>query len=529
MKSERQDGFAMLVVIMGMGALFLIILLLFRQASADYDNSQYERREDAILAGAEAMLERYAAKLTIDPLYFQRFVDEAELARVCTDTSSAYYGTVVQPGGSWFYSCRTWDYQNPGSFFDHPLLRGRDDIAADDIATLITVDPNEQTGAVSVTVLAQQSDFRQTRAITADIAPDPLSEFAWFQEEDLRFGSGVVLSGKVYSGGNLDFSLSPVRGIVRRDIYAEGAIGRSSGYGTPIFQNGARAYDGRGDFLPIRSVYPEALDFERFWDDLQLIRDVACGGGGLCLSRSLNPSLGLTANPTAWLIEPMVSGGQGVLRVSAAYTNSSYYCVDAEEWWFLKSHEATWTLVGTFPISTNPVVWADNHVVIGRPSTASVVKGAVTIYAGSSGARKNIVIASDIVYQDGQSGTDVIGLIGSDEVWINPYSVGSDNRLNISAAMLSQQGILGVGRSCGTDGNVLTNASSAVLTTNGSIAKVSTGSLSGDFATRTYGFDSRLEKLRPPLYPLLGDSWHFENWRETALPCWARAPGSAGC
>jgi len=49
-----------------------------------------------------------------------------------------------------------------------------------------------------------------------------------------------------------------------------------------------------------------------------------------------------------------VSGGVGQLRVSAAYTNSSYDCVTAEEWWWLKSQTATWTLVGTFPIATNP-------------------------------------------------------------------------------------------------------------------------------------------------------------------------------
>ena len=529
MRAEREGGFALAVVVMGMGALMLIIILLFKQASGDYDDSQYQRRENAILAGADGMLQRYATKLTIDPLYYRRFVDEAELTRVCTDTSSPHYGTVVQAGGAWFYDCSLWDYQDPGSFFDHPLLSGRDDISADDVASLITVQPNEETGAVTVTVLSQQTDFRQTRAIVADILPEPISEFAWLQEEDLRFGSGVVITGKVYSGGDLDFVLTPVRGIVHRNIYSEGAIGRNYGYGTPIFASGAQGYDTYGDFDDIREVYPEPLDFERFWNDLDLIRDVACGGGGLCLSRSLNPGLGLSANPTAWLIEPVVVGGVGQLRVSAAYSNSSYYCVTAEEWWFIKSQTATWTLVGTFPIADNPVVWADNHVVIGRPGTTATVEGAVTIYAGSSGARKNVVIGSDIAYQNGTSGTDVIGLIGSDEIFINPTAVGGDNQITINAALLSQQGILGTGQECGSDGDILLPTSVSVLTVNGSIAKVSTGNLSSHFGTRNYGFDARLERLRPPLFPLLRDTWHFENWRETTLPCWALPSGSPGC
>ena len=51
----------------------------------------------------------------------------------------------------------------------------------------------------------------------------------------------------------------------------------------------------------------------------------------------------------------------------------------------------------------------------------------------------------------------------------------------------------------------------SVLTINGSLAKVRTGDLASHFGTRNYGFDSRLERLRPPLFPLLQDTWHFEN------------------
>jgi hypothetical protein len=171
-------------------------------------------------------------------------------------------------------------------------------------------------------------------------------------------------------------------------------------------------------------------------------------------------------------------------------------------------------------------------VILGRPGTAATVQGAVTIYAGSSGSRKNIVIGTDIVYRWGTSGTDVVGLVGSDEIYINPSSVGADLQLTIFGALLSQQGILGVGEDCGSSGDSLLPQSGgypiSVLSINGSLAKVSTGDLSSHFGTRNYGFDSRLERLRPPLFPLLQDTWRFENWEETTLPCWA-LPGGSGC
>ena len=72
------------------------------------------------------------------------------------------------------------------------------------------------------------------------------------------------------------------------------------------------------------------------------------------------------------------------------------------------------------------MVWSDVHIVVGRPTAVATLKGALTIYAGTLGAPKNIIIGSDVLYSGGLTGTDVIGLIGSDEVYISPSAVGSD-------------------------------------------------------------------------------------------------------
>ena len=178
-------------------------------------------------------------------------------------------------------------------------------------------------------------------------------------------------------------------------------------------------------------------------------------------------------------------------------------------------------------------MWADEHVVIGRNSSNPVtVKGALTIYAGTDSAKKNIIIGSDVLYNQGLNGIDVLGLAASDQVIINPNAVGPDLELFIHAAMLIQDGAIHTSRSCGASGDAWGSDGSVVLpyqggspaaelTTWGSIAMINTGDVSAHFSPRNYGFDERLEKLRPPLFPLLSDDWEYANWRETKLPDWA--------
>ncbi|MFH1104102.1 MAG: hypothetical protein V1757_04030 [Actinomycetota bacterium] len=532
MRDRMRDdgGFAMMAVVMGIGALIFIVIVIFQSAVREYHGAQYQRRDDTIIAGAEGMLERYAAKLTIDPRYYQNFVDQAELPRRCTDATSSNYGLTAQPGDAWYDECQTWDYPTVGSFFDHPLLSGRTDIGADDIGTLLTVQPPTAGDVgVTLTIVSGEEEFGQNRAVEAVISPQAISEFAFLVEQSLRFGSGAVINGKIYVGEDLDFDPSPVQGVVHRNVYAEDAIGHTSGYGPPIFADGSRAYDGIGEYLDIRSVYPDPLDFANFWDDLDLIRQVACGGGGLCLSRSANPSLGLTSTPTAWLLEPSVSGSQSRVKVSVAYSNTTTSCLTAEEWWWLNSQSASWTTLGTYDVPPNGVIWVDGHTVIGKPGAAAVIGQPTTIYAGSVGSPKNVVIGTDITYQNGVSGTTVLGLIASDEVWVNPNAVGSDRILTINTAMLTQNGSFQVARDCGTSGSSVLPYSGGVpiatLNTNGSMAIRYTGDVAAHFGTRNYGFDDRLESLRPPLFPLMGDTWTYGAWSEVTLPCWAQRTG----
>ena len=67
----------------------------------------------------------------------------------------------------------------------------------------------------------------------------------------------------------------------------------------------------------------------------------------------------------------------------------------------------------------------------------------------------------------------------------------------------------------------MTNPGASTLFTSGSIATRTTGDIASHFYVRNYGFDERLEFLRPPFYPLLSDDWNYENWSEDSIPAWA--------
>src|SRR3972149_5752761 len=121
-----EGGFAMMSVVMGMTAIVFMVAVIFMNASAEYQGAQTQRREDTIIAGAEAMLERYAAKLTIDPLYYQNYVDEAELPRRCRHRSRRHLGASRRrPSCHRRRGCATDRGRGPGGVPTDPGDHGR--------------------------------------------------------------------------------------------------------------------------------------------------------------------------------------------------------------------------------------------------------------------------------------------------------------------------------------------------------------------------------------------------------------------
>ena len=216
---RNESGFAMMMVIMGMTAMIFLVLLIYQDGVREYTDAQHHRRDDTVIVGAEGMLQRYASKLTVDPLYYQNYVDEFEMPRRCT-SSGPNNGDIVQPGNPWFPDCTEWEYED-GTFLGHPLMEGDPLTDSDNVDTLLAVvPPGVSDTGVNVTVVSNISEFGQTRSLIATIAPESISEFAFLVDQDLRFGSGANIHGKIYVGGDLNFRPTPLQGVGHRDALA---------------------------------------------------------------------------------------------------------------------------------------------------------------------------------------------------------------------------------------------------------------------------------------------------------------------
>ncbi|NIA25668.1 MAG: hypothetical protein GWP04_08880 [Gammaproteobacteria bacterium] len=511
---RNEAGIAVVTVTMLLLLVGLIIVALFKEATIQYEQARVQEREDVIVAGAEAMLDRYAAKLTIDPLYYLHWVDEAERARRCDTATATEYGQIVQPGHAWFTGCETWSYLNPDrdgdgtpdtdpAWYVHPVL---DDTGTkSDISILIEITPPLD-GPVNALVVGKRGSSVQRRAITAGIHATALSEFYRAVQTDLSYGAYAETYGKIYAGGDISFAGDTT---AHADVFAEGKITSAPA----VWADGAEGWESSptGSFNDIRDAYPQPLDFNDFWDDLDLVKNTACGGSGICLD---------DADATAWLVHAYVSGGVGKLRILKSTTAQS------ETWWWTEaqSSSAGWTLYGTFDIPDSGTLWANQHLIVGDRYapvgvdqdgdgfTDSILRGSLTMYAGSAASRKNLIINADTYYDDPNS-QDILGLVASDEIVINHNAVGDDRNMYINGALLAQYDRWRFSGYAPSESH---------LYTNGSIATRNVGAIASYIKYRHYGFDSRLEYLRPPMFPLLDNDWSYDNWKEVTLPDWAK-------
>jgi len=523
--TSSEAGIAMVTVIMGVLAIVLMTVLIQQITIQQTTQSDFQAKEDSVLATTEAILERYAAKLTIDPVYYQRWVDESEGPRVCTDVGSLWNGAQVNPGNPWHEDCQTWDYADvaSGAWYAHPLLGG---VGGADAASLVHVTPPQSGQSVIVTVAGRHAGHVSPRVVQADIRAESVSEFVRMVEGELRYGPGAHTYGKVYAGERVGYQDG---GVAHGNVYAEDRIGGWLSYGAPTWEGGSEGWDSTGNHNAegevIRDVYPAPIDFTRFWDDLELLRAAACDGGGICLDPARDGRI--PSSVRAYLLETVNAVGQpSQIRVSYATTlPPGASCLDSRERWWVESQDANWQQLDLFDLPVNGALFASTHTVVGRNSTEPfVLGGALTVSAGFPGTVTHIVIGSDVRYVDGLDGTDVLGLVASEDVRINPNGVGSDRILDLYGAILNQGGAMRAAYDCGTGGRNIAPAGSE-LNTYGSNASQGTGNMSCCFDPRNYNFDDRLARLRPPFFPLLNEEWLYTDWRELPTPCWARDGG----
>ncbi len=517
-----ESGIAMVTVVMGFFVVAMLAFLLMSNSERQVDDAFRTYREDRSLAAAEAELERYAAHLTENGLYYLAKVDEAERARKCTVSSiPANVGVVRQPGQDWDdLSCSAWDYEDPaGGWYESPFLTTTTDGERVEIG--LEVSPPGGSNPLEVLVVGRNLLGTEIRSISAEMRAEALSEYVRSSSDDLSYGSNVDVTGKIFADGDLTFK-TPV-GTVHQDIYVSGSLTRS-----PIFADGAIAYVGNRSagqnppqYMPFAGTPVDGFNFGTLWEQTVAVKSAACLGGGLCLDRGA----------AAYLIEPLGTD----LRVWTSTRSFSDSCSNR----IMKSSgtadpDVTWTPIGTFPIPDNGAVWTDGDVVLGNRDLAGPIvwiEKSFTIYAGDdpdpgddlpgvpNAGKQNIIINKSIMVQQREGtmpgGSAVLALLTSGQGYFKKIAgeLTGDN-LIFEGSLLTQCGTF-IGMDCGSNGSV-------EFTIRGSLTSKGTGSMSGTFFRRNYGFDPRLSYIRPPFFPLVNDQWWWEDWRELPPPDFAR-------
>ena len=514
-RTRTEQGVAMVTVVLGIMVIFAAVLVLAREAVAQYRDARYNERDDVLLAHMEATLDRYVSKIEIDPAYHLRWVDEFERARTCSDVLSPHYDQVRSAGQEWFEDCGSWRYETtptPSDWLRHPLTEDEDDGEV-----LMEVHIRGDRGALELIIAGQIRVRQQFRTISVDISPPAVSAFQWMAEVDLQFPPGAEIEGPVYSGRSVVFGGTPA-GDVYGDVYADNLITPP-----PTFQDGAIGFDTTGAFGGvITDVFPEPLVFDGFWDDLDLIKRTACDRSGLCLEQ---------AGATAYLLQPHMLGSTAQVTVWYSTTANSSGCIEPDEWWWSNAEDITnnWQSYGTFALPENGVIWADAHVILGNRGVSApfgevVVGGPLTIAAGDAKNVAHVVLNADIAYNDASVG-DVLGVVSSGDIVINPNAVGHQipGQMSLTGAFLAQKGQLRVARSCGQWGSLATPITPPDLVFVGSIATRDTGDFVTFFPDREFHWDQRFRDLAPPLYPRVSTTFAFVDWREIPIPDWGRS------
>lgn len=517
-----EGGIALVTVVLGIMVIFAAVMVLAREATAQYADARYNERDDVMLSHMEGVVDRYVSEMSVDPTYHLLWVDEFERPRTCTDTSSAFFNGVRNAGEAWLTDCGSWDYVTdpvPADWHALPLTLG-----ADDGEILIEVRPRSDRGAVELTVSGQIRSRRQFRTISVDISPPSVSSFQWLSEVDLRFAPGAAVEGPVYSGNDVVFN-GPPTGETNGDVYADNLI-----LTAPTFRNDAIGFDSTGALGGfVEDVFPEPLVFDDLWDDIAQLELAACTRGGVCLNEP---------NATAYLVQPHVIGSSARIAVWYSTQSTSIGCLDPNEWWWINAEEDgdgdgnpdtnQWTPLGTYDSPQNGVLWANSHIVLGNravgaPSGPVVIGAPLTIAAGNVSDEAHVIVNADISYRDPSVG-DVLGVVASGDVVINPNGVGQQvpGELSIVGAYLAQKGQFRVARSCGQWGSVPPQFVTPQLDFHGSIATRDTGDFVLYFPTQSFHWDSRFRDISPPLFPRVSSAYAFVDWREIPVPAWAR-------
>jgi hypothetical protein len=484
----REDGQTLLLAIFLMIVLALLFGLLIDMVVASQKSSADSAVQADARASAEAGIDNYISTLLLDNQYYLQYLAPGEATRKSTTTGDMV-ASVLPPSSPTAWASnegRQWSYPNGkdawvdlGNGYSYDLEITPPQTGANTTNYLQIVSTGERNGTTAPI---------DKQAIQVLIRPASVADFQMLSAATVSYGTDAVTTGKVYSLQDVYYC-----GKAYADVYAEGRVYLSNsscggGSGNNMVAPAA-AYDSQSN-PGIRTMVQYPVNFPDFQTSLDDISRAAQNAGGIYLN---NPG----GSIVAWQLT-FNSAGTVTYRTCTANNGQAVQLAQPS-----CTGPAT-----TKTIPSNGAIYSELPVVIaggtstctdpqvGTLTNANCVHGRVTV--ASNG---DIVIGDDIGYVT--SGTDVLGLMAKNNVWVASW-VG--NSLTWRAAALAENGYWS------QPTGACTGCHTGTMTFTGSSATYSGGAMSM-FANRSYNYDSTLQYLQPPWFPTLPQAYTVVLYR----------------
>ena len=477
--SRRAQRGSSLIATIGLTAVLAIVTAVsLSTAQSGTTQAANLGRSDIVLQAADAGVHRYISRLVEDPRYWDHWVDQAEDPRV--DSS----GLVHPPGSPWTPGV-AWTYAGPPQTLA-PLQDARFGQA---VYSLRITRPPSGSDVVTVQSYAKVDSRKaknQVRTIQAQISPTSIADFQMISNKEIKYGASAITTGKVYSASSvnhLGVAKAPVYG--QQSVCSEAANVACAGhyYGTDHFQGGA--YDSASS-PSFNDKFKTPIDFSQFTRAVIDLRDAAQHGG---VYRN---------DPTAsaWMVQFRSDGSVRIHKVASVDIRTSITTLACPETVTVPANGAMYF--------EQPVIVSDGSSLAdqcgGAGPRPSVVDGRVTIATPG-----DLVIGGNIAYET--NGDDVLGLIATQNIVFAKYAPANTS---VRAATLAQNGQWITASQRNEFGHQSLVFTGSQTTNQGGYASM--------YLNRTYNYDSVLQYLRPPFYPIIEGSWSNRYWREVRPP-----------
>ena len=456
---REESGIAMVLVVLTAAMVTLLSIFLIDQVRNESTRSVHQVYGGTSFQAAEAGIDDYVSKLVDDRLYYLHYLHPGEATR----RSSG--GTLVAAGAAWTYG-QTWTYPN-GKDTWRRLPTGCLTTDPQCYEYNLRVYPPDATSKFVRIVAAGRKAGATTdvHVIETYVRPSSLADYYRVVNGDVSWGAGATTNGKIYANGNVTHD-----GIATGNIYAEKQIS-----GSVVMQNGAQRYD--QDTNPtIRSQIKNPIDFTSFLTSFADI-ERASQVGGVYLN---------DASKAAWRIS---FKSDGTMDVETCQPSGSNDVADV-------TPVCTAASPANRPVPANGAVYVVQDVIVRNAPSAGGVRGRVTVASND-----DIIVGGNITFVT--SGTDVLGLVAKNNVYIAKYT---PDPLTWSAGVIAQTGTW--------QARPWSTPLKSLMTFRGMAATDDGGSFAGMFTNRDYGYDPSFEYLPPPWFPVVEDAYTVLFFRE---------------